>query len=285
MGLLCLCFSAKAQNYVAPTTIKIGDKMPDVLLTHILNSRYKSAKLSDFKGKLIIVDFWAVWCGSCVKAIPELDSLQRAFPDKLQVLLVNPKKEVNSEKQVNTTIARINAWSATKLIVPIVFKDTAISKYFNFLSIPACAWIGPDGRLIAFTEGGQVTAANIEKVINREKLDLPVKDDYAFYLAKHKKIPEREASGTADNDDQPFFEIFGAVDSAGIQPLAGAHLIIKPRGNTETTDIKGHFTMVYSGKIDTLVITHAGYRTLTKIITPKTKYPLKLTLTSSFDQR
>jgi len=285
MGLLCLCFSAKAQNYVAPTTIKIGDKMPDVLMTHIINSRYKSARLSDFKDKLIIVDFWAVWCGSCVKAIPELDSLQRAFPDKLQVLLVNPQKEVNSEKQVNMTVARINAWSARKLIVPIVFKDTAISKYFNFLSIPACAWISPDGRLIAFTEGEQVTAANIEKVINGEKLDLPVKDDYAFFLAKHKKIPEREVPGTAGNDDQPFFEIFGAVDSAGTRPLAGARLIFKIRKNTGITDIKGHFSMFYSGNIDTLVITHAGYRRLTKIITPKTKYPLKLTLTPTFNQR
>lgn len=176
--MLCLYFSANAQ-IVGPTNLKIGDKMPDVLLTNIMNTHYKTARLSDFKGKLVIIDFWAVWCGSCINSFPELDSMQRMFPKNLQVLLVNPAKERNTVKQVNMIIARVNAWSPLKLKVPIVFQDTAITRYFKFRTIPTCAWIGPDGRLIGMTDNTQVTAANIKKIINGEPLKLPYKDDFS----------------------------------------------------------------------------------------------------------
>jgi len=176
MGLLCLYFSTNAQNNVAPPTIKIGDKMPDISLAHVINSHYKGGKLSDFKGKLILIDFWSTHCGSCIASFPELDSLQQLFPDKLQVLLVNP---YDSEKQIKLLLARLSSWSPHKLKLPVVYQDTVIAYYFKFRTIPACAWISPDGRLIAFTEKDQVTAANIEKILRGETVALPVKDDYA----------------------------------------------------------------------------------------------------------
>jgi thiol-disulfide isomerase/thioredoxin len=183
MGLFCLYFSAKAQTKVAPTILKIGDKMPDAALTHIMNSRYKRAKLSDFKGKLILLDFWDIWCGSCISGFPELDSLQQVFPDKLQIFLMN---QDNSEKQIKLLVARLDLWSARKLKLSIVYQDTVIAGYFRFRSIPSVAWIGPDGRLIGFTGKDQVTAANIQKVINGEKIDLPFKDDFAVKAIKPK---------------------------------------------------------------------------------------------------
>jgi thiol-disulfide isomerase/thioredoxin len=185
LGLLCLYFSANAQNNVLPV-IKIGEKMPDVPLTHVMNARYKNARLSDFKGKLILLDFWDVWCGSCIAGFPELDSLQRVFPSQLQIFLVN---QHDSEKQIKLLFNRLNLWSALRIKVPIVYQDTLFARYFKFLSIPSCAWISPDGRLIGFTDKDQVTAANIQRMINGEKVDLPLKDDYAVkpFKLKHSK--------------------------------------------------------------------------------------------------
>lgn len=158
--------------------LSVGDKMPDVVLTNIMNSRAKSFRLSDFKGKLVLVDFWATWCSTCIDAFPVLDSLQRIFPNKMKVLLVNPEKEHNSEKSVQMVIDRVNAWSTHRLKLPIVFQDTAITRYIIFHTVPTCAWIGPDGRLLAVTTDEEVTAANIERVINGDTVSLRSIDYY-----------------------------------------------------------------------------------------------------------
>lgn len=286
MGLFCFCFSAKAQNYHEPTTLKIGDKMPDALLTNIMNSHYKSARLSDFKGKLILLDFWDVWCGSCISGFPKLDSLQRAFPDKLQVLLVN---QDNSQKQIKLLIDRLNSWSPRRLNLPIVYQDTLIALFFKFRSIPACAWIGPDGRLIAFTEKDQVTADNIQKIINGQPVNLPLKDDFAV-----KPKPQYSKNATVEKSNArrvelsssveiSILQVFGSVDSARSHPIVDASVTFKNTKSTGSTDKNGHFTILLKNDVDTLIISHPGYKTLTKIITSQTKYPLKLTLAPAFN--
>jgi thiol-disulfide isomerase/thioredoxin len=153
LGLLCLFFKAEAQPNNSIKYLRSGDKMPDVQITNILNSRAKTSKLSDYKGKLVILDFWSTWCTACVESFPELDSLQYQFAGKLQVLLVNPKKDRDTERGVKIVIDRMKEWSARPFI-------------------PTCVWIGQEGTVIAITDKKQVNAANIARIINGEKVAL-----------------------------------------------------------------------------------------------------------------
>jgi len=50
-------------------------------------------KLSDFKGKPLLVNFWATWCVPCIKELPTLDALAARDAGKLQVVLVNEDLE------------------------------------------------------------------------------------------------------------------------------------------------------------------------------------------------
>jgi thiol-disulfide isomerase/thioredoxin len=50
--------------------------LPDL---EIQNADDKPMKLSDFKGKVVLLNFWATWCAPCVKEMPSLDRLQAAF--------------------------------------------------------------------------------------------------------------------------------------------------------------------------------------------------------------
>jgi thiol-disulfide isomerase/thioredoxin len=55
----------------------------------IKNGDGQAAKLSDLKGKPLLVNFWATWCVPCIKELPTLDALAARDADKLQVVLVN----------------------------------------------------------------------------------------------------------------------------------------------------------------------------------------------------
>jgi thiol-disulfide isomerase/thioredoxin len=78
LAMLCLNFAVMAQNSKPPTNLKIGDKVPEITISNILNYKDStgkpstSAKISEFKGKLLILDFWATWCTPCIKYLPEL---------------------------------------------------------------------------------------------------------------------------------------------------------------------------------------------------------------------
>jgi thiol-disulfide isomerase/thioredoxin len=58
-------------------------KAPDFTL---ISTDGKKINLSDYKGKIVILDFWATWCGPCRMGVPDLVSIQKEFKDKVAVI-------------------------------------------------------------------------------------------------------------------------------------------------------------------------------------------------------
>jgi len=110
--MLCPFFGVHAQDKNLSVTsgsannrgIAIGQQVPDILIRNIsgLNGSDKTPAalpLSAFKGKLLILDFWATWCAPCIASFPKMKMLQQKYQKDLQVILVN-----------NEPVARVTAF-------------------------------------------------------------------------------------------------------------------------------------------------------------------------------
>jgi len=63
----------------------VGKPMPELKLTNWQNS--KALTREDLKGKIVVVDFWATWCGPCIVAIPKTNELLDKYADKGVVIV------------------------------------------------------------------------------------------------------------------------------------------------------------------------------------------------------
>ena len=100
----------------------------------------KSHSLSEYKGKVVLVNFWATWCEPCRAEMPSIDRLRDALKGKpFAVLAVNMAEP----------LSRIEKFSET---MPLGFpllrdRDGSVSKAWKAKLLPASYLIGRDGRI------------------------------------------------------------------------------------------------------------------------------------------
>jgi thiol-disulfide isomerase/thioredoxin len=174
-GLLCPYFPSFGQTNNPVKYLKVGDKMPDLLIPNVLNSKQRAIDLAKMRGKVVLIDFWNTYCSSCIDGFSELDSLQNVYPSKLQILLVNAGGD--SKRAVDIVIKRTKLWSNNGFNLPIIFPDADVRPYFKFLSVPHTIWINGEGTIIAITGKAEVTPQNILFAIAGKKLNLKEKTD------------------------------------------------------------------------------------------------------------
>jgi thiol-disulfide isomerase/thioredoxin len=172
IALLCSCTSLLAQK-----PLHIGDQVPDVQFDKLINHSAPTASLSDFKGRLVIIDFWATWCSSCLHAFGKLDSLQAVFPGQLKIILVNTQSTGDDLSKVQGFFSKWKARTGKRLSLPAVVNDTIMDGLFPHMLIPHYVWISKEGKLIAISSSDAVTAANIQAAWKGEELPFTMKKD------------------------------------------------------------------------------------------------------------
>ena len=178
LALLCLALSSCGQQSVTKP-LTVGDTIPFIILTDVVNFPVSKIQLSSYKGKLLILDFWATWCNSCVRTFPKLDSLQTQFRKQLQFVLINNfNRTGNTKESVQRFFKNKKALARNLRHIPVVTDTTArITQLFPCKFIPHYIWVNPAGIIIAITGAEEVTAANIRTAIRGRPLSLPIKTE------------------------------------------------------------------------------------------------------------
>lgn len=196
--------------------LSIGDTVPDIVFNHVINYKDTTARLSDFKEKLVILDFWGEYCAPCIKFLFDLESIQNRFRDKIQVLGVS---NFNDKKEFFAAQEKIV--SLKKLKIPILFKNPFLDNFFPHQLISHLVWIDGNRVVKAITGSEYVTEENIKRILAGEVNNWPVKKD-AFEFDY--KLPL--LSFTQDDIVHPAFAYYSTFTSfiEGIAPPSGTTL-------------------------------------------------------------
>jgi thiol-disulfide isomerase/thioredoxin len=106
----------------------------------------KMIKLADYRGQIVILDFWATWCGPCRSAMPALNSwMQEKMPKGVQVFSINVWENAPDKAR--------KYFEENKFSMSLLFGENNLAQEYDFNGIPYICVIDKQGKLAYFQPG------------------------------------------------------------------------------------------------------------------------------------
>lgn len=104
-----------------------------------------TVRLADLRGRVVVMEFWATWCGPCRFSTPSLDVIYRKFRDKgVTVLLVNQGEDPD----------KVRAWVNGRFQAPILMdQSTRVAARYGVRGIPRLFLVSQDGQILYVRSG------------------------------------------------------------------------------------------------------------------------------------
>lgn len=148
-GIVVALPVASCRNEKSNVVIVEEGKAPDFTLSDV---RGNKVSLSGFRGKVVLIEFWATWCPPCKESIPELNALYDRYKDKgVAVLGISLDKGGDVSSTVGSFIKEYT------VIYPVLLDNGKTNVSYGVSSIPALFLIDKNGKMIkrfaGFTPG------------------------------------------------------------------------------------------------------------------------------------
>jgi thiol-disulfide isomerase/thioredoxin len=143
---------------IAPQPSVVGTEV-DLALKDLFGSEQR---LSSFRGRVVILNFWATWCGPCLREIPDLTVIQNQYA-ALGVQVVGASADkVTEQKVVREFISRM------KINFPVWLGATTVemARFGLGPALPGTAVIGRDGRIVAVYQG-VIKEADLKRLLDK----------------------------------------------------------------------------------------------------------------------
>jgi thiol-disulfide isomerase/thioredoxin len=146
--------------------LQIGDTLPNLAVGDVINHKSGTIKLRDYRGKVLLIDLWNTHCTACFKLFPKLDSLQDAFRDEVQIILVNEETKEFTQAffDKHPKIHQPN--------LPMLTSGKKIIDLFPVEGYPYSIWIDGEGVVRYFSGAHAITKNNVADFLSDRKLNL-----------------------------------------------------------------------------------------------------------------
>lgn len=153
--------------------LKIGDEFIAPTAIQQLPNRGNAIDLHKLENKVVILDFFDTYCGTCIQSMPHLQQLQNKLKSKIQIITVGWQDKATLEKfYANNAFLKEN-----KVNLPVIYSDVYLKEKFPHQSVPHVVFLFK-GKVQAITSGKLITEENILSLFNEGTIDLPLKDDF-----------------------------------------------------------------------------------------------------------
>ena len=178
---LSILFNLQVAGQRNIKALQIGDTVPRVDL-YVVGMATPKIDLGDLRGRAVLLDFWGTFCAPCIASFPKLDSLQKRYGNRLLILPVSDEKADVVQAFFNrmTKVRALQGYS--------VVEDEALGRLFPHFTVPHYVWINAQGVVCAITYKDDVTAENLDRLVNNATLNVGKKQEIAAFEEPFTKL-------------------------------------------------------------------------------------------------
>lgn len=150
VGIIGVAFFQSRQGHAASDSEFLGKAGPEFHVEEWISSQ------PEMDGKYLLVDFWATWCGPCIRAIPHMNELHAEFKEELTI--VGLSRESRSKVE-SMTSPKMEYYSA-------IDTEGQMGSFFKIRSIPHVVLMNPEGVVLYKGHPARLSASKVRELIS-----------------------------------------------------------------------------------------------------------------------
>ncbi len=164
---------------IALSTLNVwsmGSRVPSIGMPiedfHLTDLDGRTQSISQYRGKIVLLNFWATWCKPCTKEMPAMQSTYNKLRNEgFMVLAIN---ELEDDDKVREHVMQ---YSHT---FPVLMdRDNKVANQFGVFGLPVSVFLDGQGRVQEYIKGGLLTEQTILDIVARIQKQAPVRVELA----------------------------------------------------------------------------------------------------------
>ena len=157
LGVLALVLATVGSDTAPSSSTAGGDPAPAFRLTDVRDES-RSVSLDDFRGRPVVLNFWASWCVPCRKEMPALQEVSEDVQDRIAFV------GVNHQDSRRDAVAFLDE---TGVRFPAAYDpEGGTATAYGLYGMPTTVFISPDGRILE-RHRGEISEAELRRVLER----------------------------------------------------------------------------------------------------------------------